>query len=76
MAVALDAAGMTSAIVPPPNVNGADPRQPARKRNATSMPSELLTAQHIVKTMNITLQAWYTLSLPYISDIGAMTCNS
>jgi len=38
-----------SPIVAPPSVIGVDPAQPARKRNAMSIPRELLTAQAIVK---------------------------
>ena len=41
-----------SAMLPPPSTRGVEPTHPSRKRNATSMPRLLLTAQAMVKTTN------------------------
>ena len=62
-----------SAMVPPPFVIGAMPKQPARKRNAMSEPILGATAQAMVKATNARLQALYMGTRPYISLKGAIT---
>jgi hypothetical protein len=47
--------------------------QPMKKRNIMNWLKLVETAAAIVKTMNKTLQPWYSGNLPYISDNGAIT---
>ena len=62
-----------SAIVPPPSVMGATPRQPARNRKPINMFQLVESAQPTVKQRNSTLETLYTMSRPNISLIGART---
>jgi hypothetical protein len=57
IAVALCSLEITSAMVPPPRVNGAAPTHPARNRKTISMLRLLLKAQHIVNMKKRTLLA-------------------
>ena len=58
IAAPLFSCGMTSAIVPPPIVSGAEPPQPAMNRNAKNIPMSVLTAQAMQKIMKIALHVW------------------
>jgi hypothetical protein len=64
IALPLISTGIKSAIVPLPQVTAATPANPARNRNAISMPMFLATAQPIVKMKNKTLHVWHTERCP------------
>lgn len=71
IAVPLLSTGITSAIVPLPQVIVATPATPARNRKVINIPIFVATAEAIVKMRNSTLHVWYTGIRPYISLSGA-----
>jgi hypothetical protein len=63
---------MRSPIDPPSKAAGVIPTQPDKNRKAMNMPILMLVADAEVKARNKTLETWYTITLPYISDSGAV----
>ncbi|GMF74521.1 unnamed protein product [Aspergillus oryzae] len=56
--------GITSAMVPTPIVNGAEPAHPARNLNARNITVPVDLAQPIVKPKNMRLHTWYGMRRP------------
>lgn len=72
IATPLFAGSVTSAIMPPPIVIGAEQAHPARKRNTKNMAVFVLKAQPMVNARKMTFATWIMIIRPYTSDRGAM----
>lgn len=64
MALPLFSGVTKSAIVPPPFVNGALPKTPARNLNPTNIFKFVARAHPMLKAKKDALQKWYTGNLP------------
>jgi hypothetical protein len=65
--------GITSEMVPPPIVRGAELTAPSRKRKTIKVMTSGDMAHATVKQMKRTLHVVYTIERPWTSDNGATT---